>query len=50
MSEIFTGLAEIYQKYRPNYPNELLDYLAENGMNSKISVVDIGAGTGIFTK
>lgn len=50
MSEIFTGLAETYQKYRPNYPNELFDYLAENGMNSKMSVVDIGAGTGIFTK
>lgn len=44
----FTGKADFYAKFRPSYPNELIDYLYEKTQAK--SVADIGAGTGIFTK
>lgn len=43
----FTGRADNYDKYRPSYPEELLDWLYIN-TNAK-NVADIGAGTGKFT-
>lgn len=44
----FTGKAALYAKYRPSYPNELVNWLSEN--TNAETVADIGAGTGIFTK
>lgn len=43
----FTGKAELYSKYRPSYPEKLIDWLYE--MTNAEAVADIGAGTGIFT-
>lgn len=44
----FTGKAELYEKFRPSYPNALIDYLYENARCD--NVADIGAGTGKFTR
>lgn len=44
----FTGKAELYAKYRPSYPAELIDWLYEKSGTD--TVADIGAGTGIFTR
>lgn len=47
-TEVFSDKAEIYAKYRPTYPKELVEYI--RNMTSPESVIaDIGAGTGIFT-
>ena len=47
----FTGKAEIYNKYRPSYPEEFIDYLYHELGFSKSSVIaDIGSGTGIFSR
>lgn len=44
----FTGKAELYEKYRPSYPEELIDFLYEKAPCE--NVADIGAGTGKFTR
>lgn len=47
----FNNIAEIYDKYRPKYPEKYIDYLMDVcslGFDSKVA--DIGAGTGIFTE
>ncbi len=46
--ERFTGKADLYEKYRPYYPKELIDWLYEN--TKAEFVADVGAGTGKFTK
>jgi SAM-dependent methyltransferase len=47
----FTGKADSYDKYRPSYPKEFLDYLyGEAGFSSDSAIADIGAGTGKFTE
>ena len=46
--EKFTGKADVYDKYRPTYPAELIEWLWEK--THAETVADIGAGTGIFTK
>lgn len=46
--EKFTGKADVYDKYRPTYPAEIIDWLYEKTHAEKVA--DIGAGTGIFTK
>lgn len=46
--EIFSGKAEIYDKYRASYPDELVDWLSIKTRAQ--TVADIGAGTGKFTK
>lgn len=46
--EKFTGKADIYDKYRPSYPDALIDHLYENAGCDAIA--DIGAGTGKFTR
>lgn len=46
--EKFTGKADLYDKYRPCYPNTLVDFLYENAKCE--CVADIGAGTGKFTR
>lgn len=40
-----------YAKYRPSYPDKVLDYLQhECHLTSESVIADIGSGTGIFTK
>lgn len=46
--EKFMGKAELYEKYRPSYPDSLIDFLYENARCG--CVADIGAGTGKFTR
>ncbi len=47
----FIGKADIYEKYRPSYPNEFIDYLySEVGINRDSVIADVGAGTGKFTE
>lgn len=40
----FTGLAKVYDKFRPTYGSWVIDQL------EPVNVVDVGAGTGILTK
>lgn len=44
----FTGKADLYEKFRPSYPDELISYLYDNAPCE--AVADIGAGTGKFTR
>lgn len=47
----FTGKAEVYSKYRPDYAEEFIDYLIEyNSLKDKSIIADIGSGTGIFSR
>ncbi len=47
----FNGMGGIYQKFRPSYPQEFIDYLyTEVGVTDKSVIADVGSGTGIFTK
>lgn len=46
--EKFTGRADLYEKFRPSYPDSLIDFLYENAQCD--TVTDIGAGTGKFTR
>ena len=46
--EKFTGKADLYEKYRPSYPDALVDFLYQNARCG--CVADIGAGTGKFTR
>lgn len=49
--DIFNGLGNIYDKYRPSYPHMLIDFLRDElGMNKKSIIADIGSGTGILTQ
>ena len=54
MSKVFAGLAENYQKYRPDYPEDLLAQLRSRLPLAEQSgtrfAADIGAGTGISTR
>ena len=48
--ERFSNRVENYIKYRPGYPDELLQFLQTNiGINARHTVADIGSGTGIFS-
>ena len=51
----FSGLAQRYQRYRPDYPNEILAaavaFLREGGVDVRnLLALDVGAGTGISTR
>lgn len=47
----FDGKGEIYKKYRPDYPRELLDWLySDGGFSAESVVADVGSGTGIFSR
>ena len=45
----FSQNAELYQKARPSYPNQIISWLKQNlQLNQHSEVVDLGAGTGKF--
>lgn len=47
----FSGKAQIYEKYRPGYTKECIQYILGTLDNTKHNkIADIGAGTGIFSK
>lgn len=47
----FSRRVEYYIKYRPQYPNELIDFLSEELALSPSSVIaDVGSGTGILSE
>ena len=48
----YDRLAEQYSQYRPRYPDRLISHLAAIIVEAPASdlVVDVGAGTGIFTR
>ena len=49
--ERFTGLANVYAKSRPTYPAEALDFIISScSLTSNSLVLDLGCGTGIFTR
>lgn len=49
--EKFNQVAEIYEKYRPSYPEEYIKYIINKcNLNENSTIADIGAGTGIFSK
>ncbi len=47
----FSSRVENYIKYRPSYPQEIIDFLKEKEILSNTSIIaDIGSGTGILSK
>ena len=47
----FTDRVANYVKYRPGYPPEVIDHLASAcGLSAHAVTVDVGSGTGIFTR
>ncbi len=47
----FSGRVEYYIKYRPRYPNELIDFLVKELALSRSSVIaDVGSGTGVLSE
>lgn len=47
----FSDRVDNYLKYRPRYPKELLNFLIEEKIIKRSSILaDIGSGTGFFTK
>ena len=47
----FNHLADIYEKYRPYYPQKYVEDIIEKcHLNFESLVADIGAGTGILTR
>lgn len=46
----FTSRADNYARYRPGYPQEVIELLrAECGLTHQSAVADVGSGTGILT-
>jgi SAM-dependent methyltransferase len=49
--EGFSNSARTYARGRPEYPEELLAWLHRDiGLGQKTTVIDLGAGTGKFTR
>lgn len=49
--ERFSNRVENYVKYRPGYPREILDYLADRaGLRPESVIADVGCGTGISSR
>src|SRR4051794_33099588 len=50
-TERFTGLAQLYAKSRPGYPDAAIDFLMDRcGLRPGSVAVDVGCGTGISTR
>lgn len=46
-----TGTNELYDRIRPSYPSESLSYIRQlSKSTAPLNIVEIGAGTGIFTR
>ena len=49
--ERFSSKADIYKKFRPTYPKDLIDYLySQIGFDQESVIADIGSGTGICSR
>jgi SAM-dependent methyltransferase len=48
-TERFSDRAEYYAKYRPGYPNEMLQFLRAQ-LAPPAAIADVGSGTGILTR
>lgn len=49
IKQSFSNRVKDYEKYRPTYPSDAIDYLYDIvKLNENSTVVDIGAGTGMF--
>jgi SAM-dependent methyltransferase len=47
----FSGRVDSYRRFRPSYPREILDFLRRDcGLTSESKVVDVAAGTGLFSE
>ena len=46
----FNEKSDSYNKYRPNYSSELIEYIVGSLKSQDDCIADIGCGTGIFTK
>jgi ubiquinone/menaquinone biosynthesis C-methylase UbiE len=47
----FESAAEVYERARPDYPEEALDWIVESlGLTAGAETVDLGAGTGKFAR
>jgi SAM-dependent methyltransferase len=50
-TERFSSRVADYVRYRPDYPEAVIDYLRQHaGLSASSIVADIGSGTGIFTR
>ena len=48
--EFYFGRQNDYSKYRPEYPKELFEFLEKNYNLKNKTIVELGAGTGKFSK
>ena len=48
--KFYSGKQDDYSKYRPTYPIELFDFLSKEYNIKNKELVELGAGTGIFSK
>ena len=49
--ERFSAAADLYHRYRPSYPEALLDWIDEStGLRPPARVADVGCGTGISSR
>src|SRR5262249_6653615 len=47
----FDGLANIYDRHRPHYPDSAIDFIIREGnVQASSRLVDVGCGTGISTR
>jgi SAM-dependent methyltransferase len=49
-TERFTGRVADYARFRPSWPEELLDALPEGALSPSATIADIGSGTGILSR
>jgi ubiquinone/menaquinone biosynthesis C-methylase UbiE len=50
-SRSFEDVAELYERVRPSYPDDAVDWLADQlGIDKSSTVLDLGAGTGKLTR